>query len=143
MTEPHNAISQIRGWIARAESDFKNAEHTLTMRPEECPFDTVCFHCQQMTEKYLKALLVHKGIDFPKTHDVGEIVSLFPAEMIPPLDQREQDFSTQHAVTSRYPGDPDIVTTEEAGQAINIARRVRVWARTHLPPESIGAKKAV
>ena len=109
----------------------------LKAQPEECPFDAVCFHAQQLAEKYLKALLVHKGIDFPKTHDLAEIASLLPHDLIPPIDKGEQDFLSQHAVTSRYPGDPDLISSLEASQAIAIARRVRDWARNLLPKTAI------
>lgn len=47
MTEPPELLSVIRQWVQKAESDFKIAEHTLHMRPDECPYDTVCFHAQQ------------------------------------------------------------------------------------------------
>ena len=64
----------VRGWIEKAENDLKTA--ILTLRAgEECPADTVGFHAQQCAEKYLKALLTARGIDFPKTHDLGELVA--------------------------------------------------------------------
>jgi len=54
----------VRGWIEKAENDLKNA--ALTLRAGlESPTDTVAFHAQQCVEKYLKALLTLRGIDFP------------------------------------------------------------------------------
>jgi hypothetical protein len=47
--------------------------------PEGCPFDTVCFHCQQAVEKYLKALLTLLGIPAPRTHDLEVLHKLLPA----------------------------------------------------------------
>ena len=38
--------------------------------------DTACFHAQQAAEKYLKAFLCFNGIDFPKTHDIEELLGL-------------------------------------------------------------------
>lgn len=64
-------------WIRRAENDLRNAEHTLTL-VHDCPFDTVCFHAQQCAEKYLKALLLARGVRFPRTHDLLELRSLLP-----------------------------------------------------------------
>ena len=78
MTERPERIRTIGNWVQKAESDLKTAEHTLTMRPDECPFDAVCFHAQQLVEKYLKALLVAENIDFSRTHDIGELVDLLP-----------------------------------------------------------------
>ncbi len=42
-------------WVSKAEEDLTAAEYLLTMG-EQCPFATVCFHAQQLLEKYLKAL---------------------------------------------------------------------------------------
>ncbi len=60
-------------WTAKAENNLKNAAHTLKLG-EDCPTDTVCFHAQQCVEKYLKALLVCLRIDFPKAHDLSELI---------------------------------------------------------------------
>lgn len=68
-------------WVAKAENDLKNAAYTLGMG-EDCPTDTICFHAQQCIEKYIKALLVLRGIDFPKTHDLREIRKLLPGKAL-------------------------------------------------------------
>ena len=57
------SIEVVREWVLKAENDFTNAVHTLKLK-EKCPTDTVCFHAQQAVEKYLKALLVFKNLDF-------------------------------------------------------------------------------
>ena len=67
----------IKQWIEKAENDFRNAEHTLLMK-ENYPYETICFHAQQCVEKYIKALLIHLKIDFPKIHDIGELILLVP-----------------------------------------------------------------
>ena len=72
MLKGENTTVIVREWIAKAENDLKNAAHTLMLK-EDCPTDTVCFHAQQVVEKYLKALLVWVDIDFPKTHDITEL----------------------------------------------------------------------
>jgi HEPN domain-containing protein len=77
MRENSRSAAIAREWIIKAENDFKTASHTLKMR-RGCPTDTVCFHAQQCVEKYLKAFLVCKGIDFPKTHDIEHLVALLP-----------------------------------------------------------------
>lgn len=69
MKKPPKREADFRAWFKKAESDLKTAEHILTLK-ESCPFDIVCFHAQQCAEKYLKALLVFRSIDFPKTHDL-------------------------------------------------------------------------
>ena len=64
----------------KAEEDFRNAEYTLTM-PKNCPYSTVCFHCQQCVEKYIKAMLVLHEVEFPRIHDIGELIRLLPENM--------------------------------------------------------------
>jgi HEPN domain-containing protein len=44
-----------RQWIAKAHNDLLTVENNLNA--EQIPFDTVCFHCQQAAEKFLKAKL--------------------------------------------------------------------------------------
>ena len=75
MNENDAVIKVVREWVRKAENDLKNAAHTLKMK-RECPTDTVCFHAQQCVEKYLKAFLSFKSIDFPKAHDIGELLAL-------------------------------------------------------------------
>jgi len=39
-------------------------------------FDTVCFHAQQTVEKSLKAVLALYEIEYPRRHDLGELLEL-------------------------------------------------------------------
>jgi HEPN domain-containing protein len=55
-------------WVAHAEEDFTLARAALR-RKQPLAFGA-CFHAQQCAEKYIKALLISKGADFPKTHDL-------------------------------------------------------------------------
>jgi len=125
-----NAIA--REWIIKAENDFKNSSHTLKIA-RGCPTDTVCFHAQQCVEKYLKALLVVKGIDFPKTHDIEHLVSLLPESIWLRLSIQEQRRLTAYATVTRYPGDYEPIPLSEAQQSVRLARRVRKEIRELLP----------
>ncbi|MEK7765894.1 MAG: HEPN domain-containing protein, partial [bacterium] len=77
MSVPPDPARAVRRWVERAEQDLRNAEHTLMLR-EDCPLDTVCFHAQQCAEKYLKALLTHRSVDFPRTHHLEILAGLLP-----------------------------------------------------------------
>ena len=49
-----------REWVRKAESDYQLA---VTIARGTKPFhDEQCFHCQQSTEKYLKALLAELSL---------------------------------------------------------------------------------
>lgn len=127
-------IPLVRQWVEKAEEDLRTAEYTFTM-PENCPYGTICFHAQQCVEKYIKALLVWRSIDFPRIHDIGELVALLPEEVSLPLTEEEQEELTDHAVVSRYPGDWEPIGHTEAEQAVALARNVREVIRRALPKE--------
>jgi len=125
-------IHVIRQWTAKADNDLINAEHTLTLK-NNCPFDTVCFHAQQCVEKYIKALLSFKAIDFPKTHDISELIALLPKGIRPDLTAEEQERLTDYATSMRYPGDWEPITRAEAENAVAAAKMVREAVRALLP----------
>ena len=60
-------------------SDIEAANRIMAIE-DGCPFDTVCFHCQQAAEKYLKCLLTYLGIQAPRTHDLKALAALTPLE---------------------------------------------------------------
>jgi HEPN domain-containing protein len=132
MPAPEAVIAVIREWLVKAENDLRTAVHTLTLG-EDCPTDTVSFHVQQCVEKYIKALLVFRATDFPKTHNIRLLRALLPAKLRPKLDSNVQDRLTEFATVMRYPGaGPDVLLTE-ARKAVAIARQVRKEVRKHLP----------
>ena len=123
-------------WVEKAENDLKNAAHTIKMG-EDCPTDTVCFHAQQCVEKYLKAFLVSKGIDFPKTHDIGELKALMPRSAVVQLSADEQRRLVAYATVTRYPGDYEPISLSEARLAVRMARSVRKDIRKLLPKKAL------
>ncbi len=59
----------IRAWGAKAEGDFATAMREMAS-PENPNFDAVCFHVEHCVEKYLKALLIARGVTPPRVHDL-------------------------------------------------------------------------
>jgi HEPN domain-containing protein len=95
-----DAPEPVRQWIKKAEGDLRSAQLLLAADPPEP--DAVAFHAQQAVEKYLKAYLVHLGIDPPRTHD---LITLF--DLIAPHDDnleplRESGRSTSAPRPSRF-----------------------------------------
>jgi HEPN domain-containing protein len=84
--EPTHIVSQ---WLVLAKGDLKAAEHLLTLR-DDCPTEVVCFHAQQCVEKYLKALLVARDIEFSKTHDIGALIKSVPEDFHNTLSGRRR-----------------------------------------------------
>jgi HEPN domain-containing protein len=132
MKKPLKSESDFLAWIKKAESDLKTAEHTLTLK-KDCPFDTVCFHAQQCAEKYLKALLVYRSIDFPKTHDIRLLMQRVPVDFKLGISIEEVVPLNRYTIEARYPGDWEPFDREEAETAVSIARKVRKAVRANLP----------
>ena len=130
MSVPPELLEVLQEWMTKAEGDFRLAQYAVKMKPEDCPFDAICFHCQQAIEKYLKALQIYLGIDPPKTHKIDELLELLPERYRPRLTEREQEILTDYAVISRYPGGP-VVGSEEANEALELACRVRREEKRH------------
>ena len=56
-------------WINFSKIDLAAAKHLNdTMQPR--PYTIICYHCQQSAEKIMKAYLIYKDADPPKTHDL-------------------------------------------------------------------------
>ena len=136
MSERRDLVEQVRAWIEKAEHDLRNAEHTMTLE-EDCPFDTVCFHCQQCAEKYLNALLVYREIEFPKTHDLILLLNLIRRKMEISLSAEQVQPLNRYSIEARYPGDWYPIDREEASEAIELARGVRDVVRRMLPKEAL------
>ena len=126
----------VQGWVRKAENDLQNA--TLVLRTgREGPMDTVAFHAQQCAEKYLKALLTFRRLDFPKIHDVEELLALARLSEGVEISVEEQRLLTDYATVTRYPGDYEPVTVTEARRAVTLARRVRTAVRKKLPRDAL------
>ena len=58
-------INDPGAWVEKAEEDFAIAQSALRRKK---PIVTgACFHAQQCSEKYIKALLVSRKADFPNS----------------------------------------------------------------------------
>jgi HEPN domain-containing protein len=114
----------VRQWVQKAEQDFALAEHLLSESAGFLP--AAGFHWQQACEKFLKALLVSRQVEFPKTHDLDELLDLVASvEAGPAEDLREASGLTPYGVEIRYPGDSPEMGLDEAREASRLAGRVR------------------
>ena len=121
-----------REWILKAEEDLQAAGHLLKMG-RKCPTATIGFHAQQCIEKYMKALLVIRSIEFPKTHDIEKLVGLLPLDVVISLPITEQRTLSIYGTVTRYPGDYEPITVKDARTAVSSARRIRRELRAVLP----------
>jgi len=92
----------IRQWIAKAADDLIVIEKLTQF--EVIATSAVCFHCQQVVEKYLKAYLIAQGVEIRKTHNIEFLLA--------ECEEFDSDFSAidpkdlnDFGVDIRYPGD--------------------------------------
>ena len=125
MSDPSDPSS----WVEYAEEDLVMAQSALRRRK---PLTTPsCFHSQQCAEKYLKAILVSQEIEFPKTHDLLILDTLCTDRGIfTGFTKEDLGRLSGYAVHTRYPGNQP--TPDEAKDALNIAKKIRHFARTFL-----------
>jgi len=114
----------LQNWLAKAEKDLAVAEHLLL---ENATYlDAVGFHAQQAAEKFLKAFLVQHQIEFPKTHDLDELLDIVATvESALAESLRDVIVLTQYGVDVRYLGDFSEITPEDARRAVKLAGKVR------------------
>ncbi|MDE2141029.1 MAG: HEPN domain-containing protein [Elusimicrobia bacterium] len=134
MNERIDLNAVVRAWIDKAEADHR-AVQLLMSSGEDCPLDIVCFHAQQCVEKYLKAVLCANGVDFPKIHDIGELVALLPKGVSSALTEKDQERLTEYAVDSRYPGLAREISVAEATETAKIMDAARDAVKAALPQE--------
>jgi HEPN domain-containing protein len=116
-------LKKVNRWIDFAEEDLRLAVHSLTLE-SSCPYRLTAYHAQQCAEKYLKAFLVFHQIDFPFTHSITRLLEL-STSLISPDEFKKAEILSTYAITTRYPGEDEEVTEEEAVNAIQIAKWVK------------------
>jgi HEPN domain-containing protein len=111
-------------WVRKAEQDVRSAETLLAQDPPLL-FPS-CFHSQQAAEKYLKAYLAARRVEFPKTHSIRELLNLVATvdtAMAAALEPAA--ILTPYGVEARYPSDIPEPTGPETEGALRLARQVR------------------
>ena len=123
----------VEEWIYKAEEDFESAVYLAKKDKKPVP-DSVCFHCQQCIEKYLKAFLISNDIEPPEIHDLQRLKAICSK-----VDESfeevsgELDILNAYAVNFRYPG--EVATVEEANEAVLVMRKIHKFIRDRLKLE--------
>jgi len=136
MPDPDAVVAIARQWLERAESDLAAARLVLdagTIGPW-----VAAFHAQQAAEKAIKAILTRDQVDFPKTHDLGELRALVTTPHALP-DGSQLARLNPYSVEARY---PDLAlgsapTADEARGAIVLAERVVTGARRAIDERAV------
>ena len=94
----------------------------------EIATEVLGFHCQQAVEKYIKAVLATRGVEFRKIHDIKALVDLAAdaATQVPSGDELEA--LTPFAVEFRYHTLPRGSSPIGRERMVALAVEVRNWA---------------
>lgn len=128
-------IRKTKEWVVHADEDIRLAKHALKLK-SSCPYKLIAYHAQQCAEKYLKAYLVFRNIDFPYTHNISHLLELCPDLAMQANDLKEAKVLTPYAITARYPGKSK-VAKRDALLAVKIADNVRKIIRGTLKKEGL------
>jgi HEPN domain-containing protein len=120
MTPPDEVKRTLtRHWIEKADDDLAAAAVLIAAREH---WNHVCYLAQQSVEKALKALLTHHQVEFPKTHDLGDLLDLI-ATRDPARAKSLADVMilTRYAIELRYPGPGPDACEADAQEALTLA----------------------
>lgn len=127
MPRPDDTVRALaQQWLIRARSNLARAQQP---KPVDVLWEDLCFDAQQAAEKALKAVLVYRQVDFPKTHDVQALLSLVErsgSALPEPLWDAER--LTTYATVMRYPGAGEVADENRYREALALAVQVVRWA---------------
>jgi HEPN domain-containing protein len=135
MSKTQKIHKVVKQWLEHAEEDLRLAKHAFRLL-SSCPCKLIAFHAQQCAEKYLKAFLALKKVDFPYTHNISLLLEISSDHAAWAKDLREAETLTDYAVTARYPG-AEKVTKKDAELAVKTAVKVRNVVRKALKQEGL------
>jgi HEPN domain-containing protein len=103
------------------------------MAPDpELADEVVGLHAQQAAEKYLKAVLAHRGITYRRVHSINYLLGLLEDHEVPaPPRAPELETLTPWAPQARYDHD-DTDATLDREAAVELVGAVRAWAAAEL-----------
>lgn len=112
----------IRQWIEKAGDDLIVIDKLTQF--EVIATSAVCFHCQQVVEKYLKVFLIANGVEIRKTHNI-EFLLAECEEFDPDFSLIDPKDLNDFGVDIRYPGDIYTPSVEETLEHKQIALDVK------------------
>ena len=114
----------VKSWFKRADEDLLLIE--VLLKEESFFPNPICFHAEQVAEKYLKGFLAHHELHVRKVHDLEILV-----KDCQKVDQSFEEvlddarFLNQFYIESRYPDDYVAFSSEDAKEAYARAKEIK------------------
>lgn len=91
---------ETRTWLSYADENLDVAELTL----DHGHLNASLQNAQQAVEKYLKAVIVERGLGFRRTHSVRELIGILSGHDVSlGISEDEMDLMDSIYVSSKYP----------------------------------------
>jgi len=117
-------IEIVKQWIEKADHDLGTAQVTYLYLPTFR--DTIAFHCQQASEKYLKSFLLFLDIPFKRQHSLNYLLGLLSTQITISQELYENASELEDfAVEIRYPDSSIDLTDDEIQHAFTIVKLIR------------------
>jgi HEPN domain-containing protein len=110
-------------WLDKALED---EQVVRLVRANGGPWSMAANHVQQAAEKYLKALLVERGVAPRKTHDLEQLIALIPGTSPDSFILAAAAMTSSYAWVTRYPGGAAFGETD-IDQAVRDLLAIKNW----------------
>ena len=119
-------------WIEKADEDFGYA--SLSLDEEFEYFPQICFHFQQAAEKYLKAYIIQKNLEFNKIHNLIVLLKVCAKEDSSfEVLKASCEFLNRFYVDTRYPVHWPVLRSKEVAQeARDYAKQMQDFVKSKL-----------
>jgi HEPN domain-containing protein len=109
-------------WRREASEELRAAE--VVAVHDEVPARVAGFHAHLAAEKALKSLLIARGVEVPRIHDLIGLHRLLPAVDQARFDPADLEMLNPWGIEGRYPADLPDVADALLDETLAAARRV-------------------
>lgn len=123
--------SLVAGWIKKADENLQYAR--ASFKEELGFYPQICFHLHQAVEKYLKAYIVAKDLNFQKIHDLTKLLKIC-AEVDTGFNGLSDSVVNlnPYYIETRYPEFIGTIGKVEAEKALRVAEEIAVFIKSKL-----------
>ena len=119
----------VKQWLFKANEDLLVVDKLTEY--EIIATSSVCFHCQQAVEKFLKAFLIAHDIEIKRTHNIEFLLSECADIDLDFADINPKELS-DFGVDARYPGDMYIPDDSETIEYKQLAFEIKIFVESKI-----------
>jgi len=109
-------------WKQKANQDLLTIQRLS--EGEMIATSSICFHCQQLVEKYLKLFLLYHGVEITRTHEI-EFLQHECAKIDKDFETFDPKNLSDFGVAVRYPDDFYLPSEDETKEYIALAIAIK------------------